>query len=247
MLKAERHNFILNEVRIHSRVLLTDLANQLTVSEDTIRRDLKELDTLGKVKKVHGGAISNGYYLYKENEIYAHDNKVQIARKALELLKDGQVVLISGGTTNLELVKLIPESLKVTFFTPSLPMAMQLLAHENIETILIGGKLSREAQIAVGGNVIHTLSQIKTDLCFLGTGWLDPVHGLSEFDWEVVQMKKAMIKASKRVVSLAISEKLNSIQRYKVCELQAINTLVTELDPDDLQLAPYKNQGLEIR
>lgn len=247
MLKAERQNIILNEVRIHSRVLLTDLADQLSVSEDTIRRDLKELDKQGKVKKVHGGAISNGYHLYKENEIYKHDQKVLIANKGVELLKDGQVILISGGTTNLELARLIPHHLHLTFFTPSLPIATQLLAYENVETVFLGGKLSREAQIAIGSNVIQTLSEIRADICFLGTGWLDPNFGLSEFDWEVVQLKKAMVKASKKVISMAISEKIKSAQRFKVCEIRDIDILITELEADDQLLEAYKKQGLQIR
>lgn len=248
MLKQERHNFIVNEVRIHNRVLLNDLATRLTVSEDTIRRDLKELDRLGKVMKVHGGAMSRGFHLYnyEEQEIYAYKSKVIIAQKAIGLLKDGQVILISGGTTNLELARLLHQNLKATFFTPSLPIAMQLLAHENIQTIFIGGRLSSEGQIATGGSAINTLAQIKADICFLGTGHLDANEGLSEFDWEVVQLKKAMISSSKKVVLLAISEKLNSIQRYQVCKIEAVNTLITELVKDNNLLSLYKNQGVQV-
>jgi DeoR/GlpR family transcriptional regulator of sugar metabolism len=75
---------------------------------------------------------------------------------------------------------------------------------------------------------------------------LDPSHGLSEFDWEVVQLKKAMIRAAKRIVSLTLSAKLNSFQRYQVCPIQSIHTLVTELEPDNELLLPYKKAGLEI-
>ncbi|MCG8389496.1 MAG: DeoR/GlpR family DNA-binding transcription regulator [Cytophagales bacterium] len=248
MLKEERHNYILNEVRIHSRVLLTDLTQQLNVSEDTVRRDLKELDEQGMIRKVHGGAISNGYNLnhYQENKIYAHDSKAKIAKKASGLIKDGQVILMSGGTTNLELARSLPEQLKATFFTPSLTTALELLNHENSETIFIGGKLSQEAKIAVGGSVINTLSEIQADICFLGTGFLDPNSGLTEFDWEVVQMKKAMINATKKVIALTISEKLNSVQKYKVCDVQALDMLITELDPNHEQLASYQNSGVNL-
>lgn len=248
MLKEERHDFILNEVKIRNRVLLTDLATKLSISEDTVRRDLKYLDEQGKIKKVHGGAISNSFHLYtyKEQEIYAHENKSIIAHKSHALLKEDQIILISGGTTNLEFARLFPKQLKVTIFTPSLPVAMQLLEHPDVQTIFIGGRLSHEAQIALGGEPIQTISQVRADLCFLGTGQLDPVHGLSEFDWEVVQLKKAMILASKKVVSLTISEKINSTQVYKVCDTQSIHTLITELNPEDPFLQPFRDQGLEI-
>ncbi|WP_340063944.1 DeoR/GlpR family DNA-binding transcription regulator [Ascidiimonas aurantiaca] len=248
MLKEERHQIILNEVHIHNRVLLPDIAEILNVSVDTVRRDVKELDAKKKLKKVHGGAVSLGFniYNYREQDIYLHKKKSAIAEKAVKLLKEGNVVLISGGTTNLELARMIPPKLNLTFFTPSLPVAMQLLSQPNAEVIFLGGKLSKEAQIAVGGNVINTLSDIKTDICFLGTGYLDPVHGLTEFDWEVVQIKKAMIKAARRTVLLTISDKLHSVQRYKTCDLHAIDTLVTELEPDSEALLPFKNNTIHF-
>jgi DeoR family transcriptional regulator, fructose operon transcriptional repressor len=248
MLKEERRNFIMNEVKMRNRVLLTDLAVKLDVSEDTVRRDLKHLDKHGQVKKVHGGAISNSYHLYhyQENEIYAHESKSIIAQKAHALLKEGQVILMSGGTTNLELARLLPRNFQATVFTLSLPVAMQLLEHPTIETIFIGGRLSREAQISLGAETVQSLSQLKADLCFLGTSHLDPEHGLTEIDWDVVQLKKAMILASKKIVSLTISEKINSVQRYKVCETHSIHTLITELKPNDIFLEPFRNQGLEI-
>jgi DeoR family transcriptional regulator, fructose operon transcriptional repressor len=248
MLKEERLNYIVNEVRVRNRVLLVDIAQKLDVSEDTVRRDLNYLDEKGKVKKVHGGAISNSFHLYnyREDQIYAHESKSVIATKVHGLLQDNSVIVMSGGTTNLEVARLLPDHLKLTIFTPSLPVAMQLLEHPLVETIFIGGKLSRDAQIALGGDVIRTLSQINADLCFMGTGNLDLESGLTEFDWEVVQMKKAMIEATKKTVVLTISEKINSSQRFNVCPTSAIHTLVTELEPNDEKLQSFKDKGLEI-
>ncbi|MDN5203247.1 DeoR/GlpR family DNA-binding transcription regulator [Fulvivirgaceae bacterium BMA10] len=246
--REKRQQFILHEVSLHSRVLLTDLAHLLNVSIDTVRRDIKELDEAGKLKKVHGGAISIGFLYSTDNrkEIYAFESKTIIAQKAVKLIEPKSVALISGGTTNLEFVKHLPPKLSATFFTPSLPIAIELMAHPNIEVIFIGGRLSRDAQIAVGGSALNTLSGIKMDICFMGTGYLDPINGLTEFDWEVVQMKKAMINASKKIVSLTISEKLNSIQRYKICEIQSIDTLITELDGSAEVLKPYRDQNINI-
>lgn len=233
---------------MHSRVLMTDLANLLNVSTDTIRRDIAKLEKLGKLKKVHGGATSIGfqYNTSIEKDVYAFESKNIIAKKAITLIEPKSVVLISGGTTNLELVKHLPHRLNATFFTPSLPIAIELLAHPGIKVIFIGGLLSRDAQIAVGGSALNTLAEIKVDICFLGTGYLDAVSGLTEFDWEVVQMKKAMINASKRVVLLTISEKLNSIQRYKICEIQSIDTLITELDVTADELKPYREHNINL-
>lgn len=250
MNKKKRHQIILNEVHIRNRVLLTDLAAMLNVSMDTVRRDVKELDSLKKLKKVHGGAVSNGFNAYSDRfrEIYELDNKAFIAQKGISLLKDGDVVLISGGSTNLELIKLLPSKMDFTFFTPSLSMAVELMMHspEHHDVYLIGGKLSRNSQLAIGGSSISSLSEIKADVCFLGTGYLDINNGITEIDYEIAQMKKAMIRASKKTVSLAISKKLNTSNRYKICDITSIDTLVTELDPLSEALEAYRNSGIEV-
>jgi DeoR/GlpR family transcriptional regulator of sugar metabolism len=228
-------------------VLLSDLANILHVSIDTVRRDLKELDELGKIKRVHGGAVSKGFNIYTKSQrgIYAYENKSLIAQKGISLLSKGDVVLISGGTTNLELAKLLPPKMGLTFFTPSLPMAIELLNNpSNNDVIFIGGKLSKGSQLATGGSAINILSQLKADICFLGTGYLDPLNGITEIDWEIAQLKKAMIAASKKIISLTISEKLNTTNRYKICEINALDVLVTEMDPTSPKLQSYRDQGL---
>lgn len=249
MEKELRHQVILNEVHIHNRVLLSDLANILHVSIDTVRRDLKELDELGKIKRVHGGAVSKGFNIYTESQrdIYAYENKSLIAQKGISLLSKGDVVLISGGTTNLELAKLLPPKMNLTFFTPSLPMAIELLNNpSNNDVIFIGGKLSKGSQLATGGSAINILSELKADICFLGTGYLDPNSGITEIDWEIAQLKKAIINASKKVVSLTISEKLNTINRYKICDINRLDVLATELDPNSPLLNAYRSQGIQL-
>jgi len=249
--KQQRHQIILDEVHIHNRVLLTDLAKILKVSMDTARRDVKELDDLKKLKKVHGGAVSNGFNIYTDRtrEIYELGSKSIIAQKGISLLTKGDVVLISGGSTNLEFAKLLPQKLNLTFFTPSLPMAIELLNNvsEDDKVIFIGGKLSRRSQLATGGSAIQILSQIKADICFLGTGWLDVNEGITAIDWEISQLKKAMINASKRLISLTISEKLNTTNRYKICDISALDTLVTELDPNSAVLDQYRERDIKLR
>lgn len=248
--KQQRHQIILNEVNIHNRVLLTDLAVTLNVSMDTVRRDIKELDDLKNLRKVHGGAVSNGFNIYsgRNREVYELENKTIIAKKGISLLKNGDVILISGGSTNIELAKLLPQNLGLTFFTPSLPMAIELLNNisENDTVIFIGGKLSRSSQLVTGGSSIDVLSEIKADICFLGTGYLDVGEGVTAIDWEIAQMKKAMIKASKKIVSLTISEKLNTHNKFKICNIETLDTLVTELDPSSDELNQYRSKNIEV-
>jgi DeoR/GlpR family transcriptional regulator of sugar metabolism len=248
MLKEERQSLILREVNIHNKVLLSDLSLQLEVSEDTIRRDLQELSDAGKVIKVRGGALSTSYqmYSYRENDIYAYQEKTVIAGKVISLLRDGMLVLISGGSTNLEIARILPPDLRVTFLTVSLSTAMQLLDHPNSDVVFIGGQLSKTARISVGGEVVSTLQDVRPDLCIMGTNGLDAEAGITDSDWEVVTIKKAIIRASQKVLVHAISAKLNSVQKIKVCPLSEVDILVTELNPDHAALDTCRAAGVEM-
>ncbi len=247
MLKKERQAFILHNVNLHNRVLVGDLSEGINVSEDTIRRDLQELADHGKLIKVHGGALSKSFHSsFNSSKVYALESKKGIAQKAASLIQDGMFVSTTGGTTIIELAKALPENLRATFITGSLPAALEYMHHPNIEIIMIGDKLSKSSQITVGGEAITRIRQIKADICFLGTNALDAKQGLTDNDWEVVQVKRAMIESSSKVVSLAIAEKLNTVQRIRVCETKDIDVLVTELDPHSPELAPYKKNGIKI-
>ena len=248
MLKKERQAFILRQVNLHNKVLSVDLSQEMKVSEDTIRRDLNEMAQTDKLIKVHGGALSKSFHLSIESNthVYALSGKQSIAHKASQLIKDGMFVLTSGGTTIIELAKSLPAELKATFITVSLPAAYEYIHHPNIDVIFIGDKISKSSQIAIGGETISKIKNIHADLCFLGTNAIDIENGLTDNDWDVVEVKKAMIESSQKVVSLSISEKLNTFQRIKICDLKRTHTLITELDPSDDQLKAYVNTGLEI-
>ncbi|MGY6557967.1 MAG: DeoR/GlpR family DNA-binding transcription regulator [Nitritalea sp.] len=248
MLKEERQKYILDQVHLHNRVLLTDLSEHLSVSIDTVRRDVKELDKEKKLRKVHGGATSIGFLTASPNDasIYLHGKKIVIAEKAVQLIREGMVLLMSGGTTNLEVVKLFPRKLQFTVITPSLHVALQLMEFPLIEVIFLGGKLMHDAKFAIGGTVIHALRDIRADLCFLGTGYVDPRHGLTEFDWEVVQVKRAMLQSARQTVLLTVSDKLYSVQRYKTCALDEVHTLITELSPQDPLLRDFQGLALQL-
>ena len=127
-------------------------------------------------------------------------------------------------------------------------MAIELLNNvsEHEEVIFIGGKLSRRSQLATGGSSINVLSEIKADICFLGTGYLDVNEGITAIDWEIAQMKKAMMKASKKIVSLTISEKLDTVNRHKICDINTLDILVTELDPNSKVLDEYRKRNINL-
>ncbi|MEE1946722.1 DeoR/GlpR family DNA-binding transcription regulator [Pedobacter sp. KR3-3] len=247
MLKKERHDFIMRQINLHNRVLTSDLVQLLNVSEDTIRRDLQEMSDDNLLYKVHGGALSKSYHSsFDDSTVYAKEAKIAIAKKTISLIKDGMVVLTGGGTTIIELVKQLPESLQATFFTISPLVAVELAKYARIEVILIGGLFSKNSQITYGGHVINQLSEINADLCLMGTSALHPQDGLTDTDWEINQLKKTMLSCSRKSAVLCISEKLNISLRLKVASLENIDYLVTELEAKDAQLANYTAKSLQI-
>ena len=246
-LKDERKDLIIKQVNLHTRINLTDLSATLNVSEDTVRRDINDLADEGKLIKIRGGAMSKAYHHSSQlQETYAHQNKKAIADKALTLLHDGMLILMGGGTTIREFIKMIPADLKATFITVNPLTAVELLDKPNLEIIMIGGQISRYSQMSVGGEVYQRLSELRVDLCIMGTNAIDAKEGLTDSDWETVQAKKAMIRTASKVAILAISEKMNSVMRMKVADLGQIDYLITELPADSAQLAPYRSEKTKV-
>lgn len=248
MLKEERHQIILNKLHVYRKVLSTKLSEELNVSEDTVRRDLKELESKRLLYKVHGGALSieNKIKTYDERSIFDIDKKKIIAQKAVKLIHDGQVIIMSGSTTNLQLAKIIPPKTNVTIFTYSLPIALELTHHPSIEVIFIGGKLNKGAQVTTGIDVINSISNIRADMCFMGTGGIDTVRGFTEPDWEVSHIKKTMIDVSDYVVAMSTSDKIMKVERYAAAPIHKIDTIITEKESTDPMFEGFKELGITV-
>jgi len=229
MFKKERQAYILHQVNLHNKVMIANLCSDTGVSDDTIRRDLHELAEAGKLIKVHGGAMSaafSGVPSNREN-IYSQSQKKAIALKAINLIKDQMHVITGGGTTILEMVHNLPQSLKATVISGSIPVISACVPHPGLEIIVVGDKLSKDSKIVVGANAIKQIHELNADLCFLGTNAIDVQHGLTDNDREVVQVKRAMIASAAKVVCMTIAEKLQTYQPMQVCGLQKLNYLIT--------------------
>lgn len=248
MLKKERQTYILRQVNLHNKVLSNSLCREMSVSEDTIRRDLQELSENGKLVKVHGGALSQSFnkITFPSSDTYAQTDKRIIAEKAISLIKDGMFVLTGGGTTIIEMAKLLPTQLHATFITGSIPAVVEYMNHPAIDVIVLGDKISKVSKITVGADAINRIKSIKADICFLGINAIDLQNGITDNDWDVVQLKQQMILSSQKVVCLTISEKINSLQPFHVCGINKIDVLITELDPLNPVLQPYKNAGITV-
>ncbi|MFC3747731.1 DeoR/GlpR family DNA-binding transcription regulator [Paenibacillus sp. GCM10012306] len=247
MLKEERQQKIVQILNTEHKVIASDLSKRLNVSEDTIRRDLKDLDIQGLVKRVHSGALRIGPPVedFSTRQNVSSDLKTKLALKALDYIKDNMVILIDGGTTNLYLVKQLPLTLKATIITNSPPIAMALSNHNSVEVIMIGGTLFKESMVNLGIDTVETLNTMRSDLYIMGIYNIDPYIGISVPSLTEALVKRKMISISTEVLGMVTSNKLNTISNHIVCPSNQLTYLVTEhVHPEITGL--YANQGIIV-
>lgn len=246
MLKHERLEYILERLQADKKIDAATLSHELQISEATIRRDLTELDMLGKIRKVHGGAILAPYPSFQQRAHIHQEIKIEIAKKALPLLQNGQVIMIDGGTTNLQLVKMIPADFQATIVTNSPTIAQQFNYHPQIQIILIGGQYFKPNDVLIGTAACEMIRDIHADICFLGICSLHPAQGITTHFYEEAQVKKSMVFSSQYIVALTNADKLGQCDSFKICNIQEIHTIVTELHPDEEKLNQYKQLHIHV-
>lgn len=248
MLKEERHQHILNRLNESSRIYITSLANELGVSDDTLRRDLAELDQQGLLTKVYGGAIAKSgiSFEFRDRLNTGMTIKHRLAAKVIPLFQDGDVVLMDGGTSNLEVARQLPAHITLTVYTNSFPIATELMQKPQIELIFIGGKVFPLSQVTVGVTVFQTLQTIRPDWLVLGISNIHSQLGLSCPDREEAFVKRLMIERSRQKIVIADSQKLNTAETYSVASLRDIDYLITEDDKIDSIRETWINQPLNV-
>lgn len=248
MLKEERQNIILEEIANNNKVHSNTLSKKLNVSEDTIRRDLKELSEIGHIKKVHGGAMANPVVpaAITSQKLADQSEHLIIAHKALSILESHKVIIMEGDESNLILAGILPQDFSATIFTNSLKVATRLFEFPNIETFMLGGKISHRSPITSGLEVMDALEDIHADICLLEASSLHLDIGMTDGDRERAQIKKKIISHSSNVITMCLSRRTGSIKPFKVDGLEKISTLITELNEDDHQLNPFISKGIKI-
>jgi DeoR/GlpR family transcriptional regulator of sugar metabolism len=248
MLTAQRKQYLIDLLRRDGRLVAKTLSEELAVSEDTIRRDLREMARDGLLQRVHGGALPASPAMgdFAARCQIAPGEKEAIGRAAAQLVQPGQVVFIDGGTTSTQLVRQLAPGLNATVITHSPSIAVELMAHPGIEVIMLGGRLFRHSLVAVGAATIEAIGRVRADLYFMGVCSLHPEAGLSTGDFEEACVKRALCRAAAETIVLASSEKLATASPYQVVELSEIGGIVAPAAVDAALLAPYKALGITI-
>jgi DeoR/GlpR family transcriptional regulator of sugar metabolism len=246
MLTAERRQVILTRLERDGKVVASELVDALGVSEDTVRRDLRELASGGLVQRVHGGALlpAPASVSFAQRLQVAPEAKAHLAEAALPLLAGANVVLLDGGTTALELARRLPPDRACTVVTNAPPVAAALAAHPCADVVLIGGRMLKDSQTTVGAEAVEALRQVRADVCVLGICSVDAELGITTSHQEEAHVKRAMVAASAEVIALATADKLQTASPWVVAPVADLTHLVTDAGED--VTAPYAAAGVSV-
>lgn len=244
----ERRIFILKALAKAGRLSTADLSAHFNISEDSARRDLRELAAEGLIQRVHGAAlpVSPATMPFATRYKTATTTKDRLAKKAASLILPNQLVLFDGGTTNLAIAKHIPATLSFTAITNSPMIALALNDHPHARTIIIGGTFDKHSQMTLGANVLQTVQQINADICLFGIHGIDYKAGLTTADYDEAAIKTAMIDAATETIAVATADKMGTAASHKIGPTSKLNRLITEAAENTAQLDIIAKMGTKI-
>ncbi|HHT7191632.1 TPA: DeoR/GlpR family DNA-binding transcription regulator, partial [Bacillus cereus] len=235
MLQEHRHQKIESFLKQQKSVKATELTSLLNVSIDTVRRDLEVLEKKGTIKRVHGGAIlkqnNNNVLnkLFNEREINNLEKKREVATAAVELIEEGQAIALNGGTTTIELAKVLAEKFqRLTIITNDIRILSILGSNKNFQVILAGGFFNPEEYTLYGKQCEEILSAFNIDIAFITVNGLSLENGLTDFRIHEVEVIKSILSRTKHKVVIADSSKFETSSYINICPLKEIDLFVTD-------------------
>lgn len=245
--RDQRQSYILKLLKEKQRVYISELSDALKVSDDTLRRDLSYLDDEGLLTKVHGGAVAKSPIPID----FSHrlncdiDQKQGLAAKVIPLFAENDVILVDGGTSNLQVIKQLPD-IALTIYTNSFPIVQELLSKPKVEVVFLGGELLRDSQVTVGLTVYRALQFLRPDWLLLGICSVHPQIGLTVPSREESYVKQLMIERSAKTIVIADNHKLNTAHQFVISALNDINYLVVEDNRKEEIEKNWKNRSYSL-
>jgi DeoR family transcriptional regulator, fructose operon transcriptional repressor len=250
MYAEERQQHIVDRARRDGRVDVAELSAELSVTGETIRRDLSVLERHGLLRRVHGGAIPVERLGF-EPALAARDTvltaeKDRIAKAALAELPEEGSILLDAGSTTARLAAILPVDRQLTVLTNALPAALALATRSNMTVLFIGGRVRGRTLACVDPWAIESLAQSYVDVAFLATNGLSVQRGLTTPDQAEAAVKRAMIDAARRTVLLADHTKLSADHLARFGTLSEIDTFITDVGVDERTAAEIESQGPRV-
>ena len=245
LLMQERQSAISRKLQTNGRVLAAELAEEFGVSEDTVRRDLREMAAAGLCERVYGGAlpVSPASTSLNHRMGVARDRKHTLALAAVSQIVPGSTVFFDAGSTNLAIAAALPADMVLTAATNAPAIATALLEKPLVSVILIGGLVDRQVGGALGAKAMRDMESLSPDLCVLGACGIDLAAGVTTFGFEDAEFKRFAASRSREVLVAVTSEKFATAAPHGVLPVAHCGCLVVESDADLAVLAHYRERG----
>jgi len=250
LFEEERKRSILQFVDKHSRGSVQELSQEMGVSESTVRRDLKELEEAKLLKRTHGGAVSlqsvNFEAAISDKEDRFLDEKQRIARKAVEMIKAGDAILLDGGTTTLHIARELKNFSDIKVITNSIMVLNELKDCRNIEVSITGGMLRQDTMAFVGPMTERSLDMVRVDIAFLGTNGMDVRDGITTPNMLEAATKRRMISVAKQVVLVADHSKIGQVSFCKVADLAEMDQCIFDSEASEDFVRKITQMGVKV-
>ncbi|AKL94390.1 transcriptional regulator, DeoR family [Clostridium aceticum] len=234
MLPAERRKIITDHLKEHGKVIVEDLAEVLSVSTMTIRRDLQILEEEDIVTRTYGGAVLKEPLIkevpYKDKATTNISIKRKLALYASSLVHEGYTVILDAGTTNMEIAKQLVNKKDIKIVTNDVMIAAFLYPYENIEVYCCGGCIQKSTGAVIGSNARDFFKDVLADIIFIGANAVDLKSGITTPTLDKAKLKKQMLQAGEEKVLVCDSSKFGKKSFAKVCSLEELDLIITDTD-----------------
>lgn len=239
MLTTQRKQLILDVLAREGQVIAKALSAEFGLSEDTIRRDLRDLAAEGLLQRVHGGAVPASPTVARlaVRRGMSTEAKAELGRHAAAMIEPGQTVIFDGGTSNREIIRHLPPALPFTAVTHSPTIAAAFEELPAVEVVLIGGKLYRHSMVVVGALALESIMRIRADLFFLGVTGVHATKGLTTGDAEEAAIKRALMSRAAETIVLATADKLGAVSAAQISSVAEIDRLLVERPASEQAIA----------
>jgi len=246
---------ILTALQQSGSVSVEGLSKELDVSLVTIRRDLDELESKGLLRRTHGGAISIEPFFYEpfrnDRSFQAQverfgEEKRRIGRAAAALIKEGEIIALTPGTTTTEVVRGIPLNHRITVVTSTVNVAMELSKRKDLDVFVTGGHLRGEWFSLVGPTASQSLSHLSIHTLFIGADGIDPKQGVSCFSPDESQLNSTMVKHAQRKIAVVDHSKFGVVAGWRICPISELDFLITDTGATDEMIEPFEKAQIQV-
>ena len=232
---AERHKYILDKLNEYGFIRITDVADELGVTKVTIRNDVKILESKGLLYKVHGSArLANPYISDRDlttKRLLNREAKQRIAYRAMQLINDGDSIMISAGSTAYALAEAINENIgnyALNVVTPFLKVSELLCSKENIRVEQLGGRIHSKSCSTFGDGAEQTMKSVVCSMFFVGVDGVDPDFGITTSTIEEAKLSHKMMSCSSKTIVLADSSKFGQRGFGHIAPLEDVDIIITD-------------------